>query len=46
MLDKIKELNKQGVTILLVEQNTQALQCSHKSYIMEGGEKKAEGSSK
>ncbi len=46
MFEKIQELNKQGVTILLVEQNTQALQCSQKSYIMEGGEKKAEGSSK
>jgi len=44
MFKRIQELNKQGVTILLVEQNTQALQCSHKSYIIEGGEKKAEGS--
>ena len=46
MFEKIKQLNKLGVTVLLVEQNTQALQCSHKSYIVEGGEKKAEGSSK
>jgi len=46
MFEKIKQLNKLGVTMLLVEQNTQALQCSHKSYIVEGGEKKAEGSSK
>lgn len=44
MFKRIQELNKQGVTVLLVEQNTQALQCSHKSYIIEGGEKKAEGS--
>jgi len=44
MFKKIQELNKQGVTVLLVEQNTQALQCSQKSYIIEGGEKKAEGS--
>jgi ABC-type branched-subunit amino acid transport system ATPase component len=44
IFERIQTLNKQGMTILLVEQNAQALQCSHKAYIVEGGEKKAEGS--
>jgi len=43
IFEKIKQLNSQGVTIFLVEQNAQVLQCSAKSYILEGGEKKAEG---
>ena len=43
IFEKISELNKQGVTILLVEQNAQALKCAEKAYILEGGEKKAEG---
>jgi ABC-type branched-subunit amino acid transport system ATPase component len=45
IFEKIRALNKQGVTIVLVEQNAQALRCSDKSYIMEGGENKAEGTS-
>jgi ABC-type branched-subunit amino acid transport system ATPase component len=44
IFERIKTLNEQGMTILLVEQNAQALQCANKAYIMEGGEKKAEGS--
>jgi len=44
IFEKIKELNRQGVTIFLVEQNAQALQCADSTYILEGGEKKAEGS--
>ena len=44
IFEKIQELNRQGVTIFLVEQNAQALQCADKAYILEGGEKKAEGS--
>lgn len=43
IFEKIVALNKQGVTIVLVEQNAQALRCAHKAYILEGGEKKAEG---
>lgn len=45
IFEKITKLNEQGVTIFLVEQNAQALQCADKAYILEGGEKKAEGSS-
>jgi branched-chain amino acid transport system ATP-binding protein len=45
IFEKIQVLNKQGVTIVLVEQNTRALRCEDRSYIMEGGEKKAEGTS-
>ncbi|MBN1356657.1 ABC transporter ATP-binding protein [bacterium] len=40
---KIKMLNARGVTILVVEQNAQALKTADKAYIIEGGEKKAEG---
>jgi ABC-type branched-subunit amino acid transport system ATPase component len=43
IFDKIQELNKSGVTVLLVEQNAQALRCADQAYILEGGEKKAEG---
>jgi ABC-type branched-subunit amino acid transport system ATPase component len=43
IFDKIQELNKTGVTVLLVEQNAQALRCADQAYILEGGEKKAEG---
>jgi ABC-type branched-subunit amino acid transport system ATPase component len=46
IFERIVELNKQGVTVLLVEQNAQALKCAEKAYILEGGEKKAEGSAK
>jgi branched-chain amino acid transport system ATP-binding protein len=34
----LKEINDQGTTILLVEQNaTQALQLSHRAYVLETG---------
>ena len=45
IFERIRTLNEQGVSVLLVEQNAQALQCAHKAYIIEGGEKKAEGNS-
>ena len=44
IFERVKQLNEQGVTILLVEQNAAALQCADKAYILEGGEKKAAGS--
>ena len=44
IFERIQELNRQGVTVFLVEQNAQALQCADSTYILEGGEKKAEGS--
>jgi ABC-type branched-subunit amino acid transport system ATPase component len=43
IFENIQQLNKQGVTVFLVEQNAQALKCAEKAYILEGGEKKAEG---
>lgn len=43
IFEKIQTLNKQGVTVFLVEQNAQALRCADKAYILEGGQKKAEG---
>jgi neutral amino acid transport system ATP-binding protein len=43
IFEKIQTLNKQGVTVFLVEQNAQALRCADHAYILEGGEKKAEG---
>jgi ABC-type branched-subunit amino acid transport system ATPase component len=43
IFERIQQLNKQGVTVLLVEQNATALQCAHKAYILEGGEKRSEG---
>ena len=47
IFERVKELNDQGVTILLVEQNApKALQTSDRVYIIEGGEKKAEGDPK
>ncbi len=46
IFERIQSLNNQGVTIFLVEQNAQALNTSHKAYILEGGEKKAEGTAK
>ena len=46
IFDRIEELNAQGVTIFLVEQNAyRALQSADRVYVLEGGEKKAEGSS-
>lgn len=47
IFDRIERLNEQGVTIFLVEQNApKALETSNRIYILEGGEKKAEGSAK
>jgi neutral amino acid transport system ATP-binding protein len=43
IFERIKTLNKQGVTVFLVEQNAQALNCADRAYILEGGEKRAEG---
>jgi ABC-type branched-subunit amino acid transport system ATPase component len=43
IFERIEDLRRQGVTILVVEQNAQALQSSDRAYIVEGGEKKAEG---
>ena len=43
IFENIRDLNKTGMTIFLVEQNAQALGCSDHSYILEGGEKRAEG---
>ena len=41
---RVRELNDEGVTIFLVEQNApKALQNSDRVYVIEGGEKKAEG---
>ena len=38
VFDIIREINKQGVTILLVEQNaTMALHAAHHGYVMETG---------
>jgi neutral amino acid transport system ATP-binding protein len=45
IFDRVKNLNEQGVTVFLVEQNAaKALHSSDRAYILEGGEKKAEGS--
>ena len=45
IFDIIKEINKQGVTILLIEQNANmALKCAHKGYVMETGTITMEGS--
>jgi branched-chain amino acid transport system ATP-binding protein len=43
----IKDINKQGVTILLVEQNAlQALQISHRGLVLETGHLAMQGNSK
>ena len=40
----IKELNQEGITILLVEQNAyQALQIAHRGYVIQTGEIKLQG---
>jgi ABC-type branched-subunit amino acid transport system ATPase component len=45
IFERVEKLNEQGVTVFLVEQNAaKALGSSHRAYILEGGEKKAEGS--
>lgn len=42
----IKDINKSGTTVLLVEQNAyMALQAAHKAYIIKNGEIEAQGSS-
>jgi len=47
LFERIKMLNERGMSILLVEQNAyQALQISDWAYVLEGGEKKAEGPAK
>ena len=44
IFDIIKEINKQGVTILLIEQNANmALKTAHKGYVMETGNITLEG---
>ncbi len=43
IFENIRDLNKTGMTVFLVEQNAQALNCSDYSYILEGGEKRSEG---
>lgn len=44
IFDIIKEINKQGVTILLIEQNANmALKTAHKGYVMETGSITLEG---
>jgi branched-chain amino acid transport system ATP-binding protein len=44
IFDIIKELNKQGTTILLVEQNARmALKVSHRAYVIETGKIVAQG---
>ena len=46
VLDAIKELNREGLSILLVEQNVQhALEMSHRGYILENGRIVREGTS-
>lgn len=46
IFDKIMALKEQGVTVMVVEQNAQALRCADRAYILEGGEKKAEGTAR
>jgi len=47
MFEMIEKINKQGVTILLVEQNVQAaLELAHRAYLLENGRIVGEGSSK
>jgi branched-chain amino acid transport system ATP-binding protein len=46
MFDALKELNKEGTTILLVEQNARmALQFGQRGYVLESGNLVLEGSS-
>ena len=46
VLDAIRKLNREGLSILLVEQNVQhALEMSHRGYILENGRIVREGSS-
>src|SRR5438094_416614 len=45
ILDVLREINRSGVSILLVEQNVQAaLTLSHRAYLLEAGRVAGEGS--
>jgi branched-chain amino acid transport system ATP-binding protein len=45
ILEKIQEINREGVTILMVEQNAHmALEFAHRGYVLELGENRLEGS--
>lgn len=47
IFDLIKEINKQGVTILLIEQNANmALSASHRAYVLENGKVTMSGNAK
>jgi len=47
IFDLIKKVNKEGVTILLVEQNvTQTLAMCHRAYVLENGRNVLEGTGK
>ena len=44
LFDTVKELNRNGLTILMVEQNArQGLACSHRGYVLELGKEKFQG---
>jgi branched-chain amino acid transport system ATP-binding protein len=46
MFEAIREINRRGTTILLVEQNVfRALKLSHRGYVLEDGRLVAEGPS-
>jgi branched-chain amino acid transport system ATP-binding protein len=45
MFEMIKEINRQGVTVLLIEQNVRAaLEVAHRAYVLENGRIAGEGS--
>ncbi len=45
MFEMIKEINRQGVTVLLIEQNVRAaLEVAHRAYVLENGRIVGEGS--
>jgi branched-chain amino acid transport system ATP-binding protein len=45
MFEMIKEINQQGVTVLLIEQNVRAaLEVAHRAYVLENGRIAGEGS--
>lgn len=47
LFETIKELNRAGLTILMVEQNArQGLACAHRGYVLELGREKFEGTAK
>ena len=47
IFEMIQEINQQGVTILLVEQNVRAaLELAHRSYVIENGQILGEGTGK